>query len=65
MAYMYRTDKGNWTLYNRQVELNGGRRQTIYFFSRNTPKSGAPAEMPTGYEVMIAERTGLPFLKKA
>lgn len=65
MAYTYATDKGNWTLYNRQVRLNGGRSQTIYFFSRGAPKSGTPAEMPTGYTVMVADRTGLPILKKA
>lgn len=65
MAYMHKTDKGDWMLYNRQVSLNGGRQQTIYFFSRNTPKSGKPAELPTGYKVQVAENTGLPFLKKA
>lgn len=65
MAYMHKTDKGDWTLYNRQVELNGGRQQTIYFFSRGMPKSGLPAELPTGYTVRVAENTGLPFLKKA
>lgn len=64
MAYMYRTDKGDWTLYNRQVQLNGGRTQTIYFFSRGSPKSGNPADMPTGYTVMVAEKTGLPILKR-
>ena len=64
MAYMHRTDKGDWTLYARQVQLNGGRNQTIYFFSRGEPKSGAPAEMPAGYTVMVAERTGLPILKR-
>lgn len=65
MAYMYRNEKGNWTLYHRQVQLNGGRNQTIYFFSRGEPKSGSPAEMPIGYTVMVAEKTGLPILKKA
>lgn len=65
MAYRYTTDKGDWTLYNRQVQLNGGRKQTIYFFSRGEPKSGNPADMPNGYTVMVAERTGLPILKKA
>lgn len=65
MAYTYSTSKGDWTLYNRQVQLNGGRHQTIYYFSRGEPKSGAPAELPQGYTVMVAERTGLPILKKA
>lgn len=65
MAYMHRTPKGDWTLYNRLVDLNGGRRQTIYFFSKGTPKSGQPAEMPDGFEVKITERTGMPILKRA
>lgn len=65
MAYKYTTGKGDWTLYNRSVQLNGGRQQTIYFFSRGAPKSGTPAELPTGYRVQVAENTGLPFLKKA
>lgn len=65
MAYMHKTEKGDWTLYNRQVSLNGGRQQTIYFFSRGSPKSGTPAELPVGYKVQVAENTGLPFLKKA
>lgn len=65
MAYMHKTDKGDWTLYDRKVKLNGGREQTIYFFSRGEPKSGRPAELPMGYTVRVAENTGLPFLKKA
>jgi hypothetical protein len=65
MAYMHTTPKGNWTLYHRQVQLNGGRSQTIYFFSRGEPKSGTPTELPAGYKVQVAENTGLPFLKKA
>ena len=65
MAYTYTNEKGLWTLYNRDVTLNGGRNQTIYFFSKGDPKSGAPAEMPNGYQVMVAAKTGLPILKKA
>lgn len=65
MAYMHKTDKGDWTLYTRRVSLNGGREQTIYFFSRGEPRSGTPTELPTGFKVQVAENTGLPFLKKA
>lgn len=65
MAYSYTNAKGDWTLYTRKVELNGGRKQTIYFFSRGNPKSGTPTEMPTGFTVMEAPTTGLPILKKA
>ena len=60
MAY---THEG-WTLYTRSVKLKGGRDQTIYFFSKRTPKSGSPCELPTGYWVGVNKRTGLPYLKK-
>jgi hypothetical protein len=60
MAY---THEG-WTLYTRNVKLKGGRNQTIYFFSKRSPKSGSPCEMPTGYSVGVNKRTGLPYLKK-
>ena len=53
-----------WTLYTRDVTLKGGRRQTIYFFSKRTPKSGSPCELPGGYNVGVNKRTGLPYLKK-
>lgn len=49
-----------FTLYAR--EANG---RTLYFFARNTPKSGHASAMPTGYEVGVNDRTGLPFLRKA
>ena len=65
MAYQHQTDKGTWNLYTRDVNLNGGRRQTIFFFSRGAPASGRPCELPTGYKVMITQRTGMPVLKKA
>jgi len=60
MAY---THEG-WTLYTRNVKLKGGRNQTIYFFSKRTPKSGSPCELPNGYSVGVNKRTGLPYLKK-
>ena len=65
MPYTLKTDKGLWTLFTRDVTLNGGRKQTIYFFSRDKPKSGKPTDLPKGYKHMITKRTGLPVLKKA
>ena len=60
MAFTYE----GWTLYKRDVTLKGGRQQTIYFFSKRTPKSGTPADKPDGYTVGVNKRTGLPYLKK-
>ena len=59
-------EHAGYMLYNRDVELKGGRTQTIYFFTRkgNKPKSGAPCEKPDEYAVKINARTGLPYLTK-
>jgi len=63
MAYEY----NGYVLYNKDVTLKGGRKQTIYFFTKkgNTPKSGSKCDMPSGYKVGgVNSRTGLPYLKK-
>ena len=60
MAYQHE----GFTLYSKNVTLKGGRTQTIYFFSRRTPKSGVQAEIPPGMEVSTVARTGLPVLRK-
>ncbi len=67
MPYEHTTDKGTYVLHTRDVELKGGRKQTIYFFSKkgNQPKSGHPTDLPNGKVVGINSRTGLPFLKNA
>jgi hypothetical protein len=60
MAYNYE----GWTLYTRNVTLKGGRKQTIYYFSKRSPKSGTACDLPTGYTVGVNKRTNLPYLKK-
>jgi hypothetical protein len=60
MVYTYE----GWTLYTRSVNLKGGRKQTIYFFSKRLPKSGIPCDLPNGYAVGVNKRTSLPYLKK-
>jgi hypothetical protein len=60
MAYK----EGAYTLYTMNVNLKGGKKQTIYFFSKRTPKSGKACDMPDGYKVGINKRTGLPYLKR-
>lgn len=60
MTYTYE----GWTLYTRDVKLKGGRNQTIYFFSKKSPKSGKPCDKPANYTVGVNKRTGLPYLKK-
>lgn len=67
MGYEHTTDKGTYVLHSRDVQLKGGRNQTIYFFSKkgNQPNSGAPCQMPDGKKVGINARTGLPYLANA
>ncbi|MGB0653680.1 MAG: hypothetical protein ACPGQL_10830 [Thermoplasmatota archaeon] len=60
MAY----EQDGYTLHAREVELKGGHKQVIYFFSRRSPKSGYPVEKPDGYDVVVNKRTGLPYLRK-
>lgn len=60
MAFEYE----GWTLYSRDVNLKGGRIQTIYFFSKRKPKSGAPCDKPDNMVVGVNKRTGLPYLQK-
>lgn len=61
MAYEYK----GYTLYTRQVNLRGGRPQTIYYFSKGTPKSGTPCDLPAGYKVCENLTTKFVYLKKA
>ena len=64
MAYSHVNSKGQtYYLHMRDVTLNGGRQQTIYFFAKEV-KDGAIDEVPAGYIVIENSRTGLPILKK-
>ena len=60
MVYKYE----DWTLYKKDVVLRGEKIQTIYFFTKRTPKSGTPCDKPDDMIVGVNERTGLPYLKK-
>lgn len=53
-----------YTLHAREVQLKGGHKQVIYFFSQRQPKAGVPVEMPEGYKVAVNKRTKLPYLQK-
>ncbi len=56
---------GDYTLFSRDVTLkNDNGTQTIYFFAKNEPKSGAPSMLPHGYKVEVSPRTGMPLLRK-
>lgn len=55
--------RDGYTLHSVEAELKGGRKQTIYFFAKSTPKRGEPCDLPAGYEVAQA-RTGMPVLRR-
>jgi len=50
-------------LHSKEVTLNGGRQQTIYYFAGDV-RDNALDGIPTGYVVTENTRTGLPMLKK-
>ena len=54
----------DYTLYTREVNLRGGRTQRIYYFSKGTPKSGEPCDLPDGYKICENPKTGFAYIKK-
>ena len=53
-----------WTLYSRTVVLNPGLEKTVYFFSKDGPAQGEPADLPVGYRATMGRKTGVPFLTR-
>ncbi len=66
MAYQHTNSKGQtYFLHSKDVTLRGsGKRQTIYFFSKSAG-DGELEELPSGYQVVESQRTGLPVLKRS
>ena len=66
MPYTHKTSKGSYQLATRDVELKGGRKQTIYFFCKEGGKLKKGCKwvdaLPAGKKVGINKRTGLPYL---
>ncbi len=63
MAYEFTNSKGKtYILHSRQVELKGGRTQTLYFFAKEAGQ-GVLDAVPAGYQV-AESKNGLPVLKK-
>jgi len=64
MAYEFKNSRGvSYFLHAKEVNLKGGRKQTIYFFARDV-RPGALAAVPAGYVVQETTKTGMPILKK-
>ena len=64
MPYTYRNSKGQtYYLHGKEVTLQNGRKQRIYYFAREAKAGEALDALPAGGEVVENPRTGLPFLK--
>lgn len=66
MAYKFTNSRGqDYFLHRTEVKLRGsGKNQTLYYFARQTGPKGID-EVPSGFKVIEAQKTGLPILKKA
>ena len=67
MSFTHNNSKGQeYFLHSKEVTLKGGRKQRIYWFSRQDKRKSEYEldEVPAGYEVGENTRTGLPYLKK-
>ena len=54
----------DYTLYKKKIETKSGKKRLVRFFSKAEPEEGEPSELPTGFEVKVNKKTGLPYLKK-
>jgi hypothetical protein len=63
MGYKHENSKGKtYYLNTKEVTLNGGRKQNIYYFSKDERPENC--DLPEGYEVNENARTGLPIARK-
>ena len=62
MAYSFQNSKGKtYFLHSKDVELKGGRNQTIYYFAKD--ERAEACDLPAGKQVVESPKTGLPFVK--
>jgi len=55
---------GDYTLFEKEIDTESGKKKIVRFFSKAQPEDGEPIELPKGYEVMENKKTGVPYLKK-
>ena len=66
MPYRYENRKGQaYYLHGKEVTLQNGRKQRIYYFARAAKAGEALDALPPGTQIVENPRTGLPFLKGA
>ena len=66
MPYHYQNSKGQtYSLHGKEVTLQNGRKQSIFYFAGEAKPGEALDALPAGKAVIENPRTGLPFLKGA
>lgn len=65
-AYEHTNSKGvTYYLHKKDVQLRGGKNQTIYFFAKKAKnEKGEPCDLPAGYEVTENPRNGFLTIRK-
>lgn len=64
-VFSYTNTKGQtYYLNNKEVTLRNGRKQTIYFFSRDVRAETGLSAVPEGMEVIETDRTKMPVLRR-
>lgn len=65
MAYTQTNPKGvKYYLNSKEVTLRGGKKQTIYYFSKDLRPDTAVEALPAGMEVHVNERNGFMTVKR-
>ena len=64
MAYSYKNSRGQtYYLHSRKAGRGGTSNRDLFYFAKE-PRENALDKLPSGYQVVESERTGLPILKK-
>lgn len=64
MGYVHKNSKGTtYYLNSKEVTLRGGKKQTIYYFSKDERPESA-ADLPDGFKVIESDRNGFVTLKR-
>jgi hypothetical protein len=65
MAYTQTNPKGvKYYLNSKEVTLRGGKKQTIYYFSKDLRPETAVEKLPDGMDVHVNERNGFMTVKR-
>ena len=55
---------GAYALYKKEISIGNDNTRVVRFFSKEPPEDSQPSPLPSGYEVKINRKTGVPFIKK-